>query len=55
MDAQTPQSGDTVLWVDDDPDTCDLLTVLLGSIGYKVIATTSVSEALELATWAALP
>jgi DNA-binding response OmpR family regulator len=35
-----------ILCVDDDPDTRDLLTMLLGSEGYEVIATSKVEEAL---------
>ena len=35
-----------ILCVDDDQDTRDLLTVLLGSQGYEVIATAKAEEAL---------
>lgn len=38
-----------ILCVDDDQDTRDLLTALLGLEGYEVIATSSVGEALSQA------
>lgn len=39
---------DRVLCVDDDPDTCEVLTVLLSLLGYVVISSTSPEEGLEL-------
>ncbi len=34
----------TILCVDDDPDTCEMLTLLLGLAGYEVMATGSLAE-----------
>jgi CheY-like chemotaxis protein len=49
MSAQPPQAPRRLLCVDDDRDTCEMLTILLGQCGYQVVATTSVREALDLA------
>jgi DNA-binding response OmpR family regulator len=38
-----------ILCVDDDPDTREMLTVLLGLEGHEVMATGSISEGIQLA------
>jgi len=38
-----------ILCVDDDPDTREMLTVLLGLGGHEVMATGSISEGIQLA------
>jgi two-component system response regulator ResD len=49
MDGKTSPSRGRVLCVDDDQDTCDLFRVLLGALGYEVIATSNNNEAIGLA------
>jgi DNA-binding response OmpR family regulator len=39
----------TILCIEDDMDTCDLMVFVLGLSGYKVIAAHSVSDALSMA------
>ena len=39
----------TILCVDDDPDTCEMLTLLLGLAGYEVMATGSIAEGVYFA------
>jgi signal transduction histidine kinase len=43
-----PLSGVRVLVVDDEPDTCELLALILGECEMEVNATTSLSEAVNL-------
>lgn len=38
-----------ILCIDDDEDTCEMLSTLLGDRGYEVIVATSVTEGLRLA------
>ena len=38
-----------ILWVDDDADTREMLTILLGLEGYEVSATGSIAEGVDLA------
>jgi two-component system OmpR family response regulator len=49
MSAQPPQSGRRLLCADDDHDTRELFTVLLGSVGYRVVTAATVGEAVDLA------
>ena len=39
----------TILCVDDDPDTCEMLTLLLGLAGYEVMTTGSMTEGVYFA------
>jgi len=39
-----------ILYVDDDKDTRDMMTALLGLEGYEVVAAQTVAEGLDLAT-----
>lgn len=44
-----PKSKPRILFVDDHEDTCFLVITWLGTLGYEVTATHSVSEGLKLA------
>lgn len=44
-----PQVRKRILCVDDDEDTCTMLTVFLGQAGFEVVAAQSVAEGIELA------
>lgn len=42
-------SDQHILCVDDQPDTCDLVSVILGLEGYRMTAAATMAEALQLA------
>jgi CheY-like chemotaxis protein len=46
MNAKPPQSSIRILCVDDDQDTRDLLTVVLGWAGYQVVLAATASDGL---------
>jgi DNA-binding response OmpR family regulator len=49
MAARRGRAPRTVLCVDDDQDTCDILTLFLGSHGYEVFTARTGGDALNLA------
>jgi DNA-binding response OmpR family regulator len=44
-----PASSKQILCVDDDKDTCEMITIMLGYAGYEVTHVTTVGEGLSLA------
>lgn len=44
------ETSKTILCIDDHPDTCEMVSVMLGSAGYEVTQATSVAEGLRLAS-----